>query len=84
MGAHSLRFHNHLNSTSLEHLMAKFRIALTSNYDFDNFTESFLNAPLMPESTANVVAKELNTVDPEGHIYYRVVPNSYVLRIRES
>lgn len=64
--------------------MARRRIILSSNYDEDNFTESFLNTPAMEEQVALIIVAALNTIDPQGPIYYREVAPNYVLAVREA
>ena len=59
--------------------MSQVRIACTSNYDSEVFTESFVNVPLMWIEKAWQIYHILNSIDPNGKNYYKPVPIDYVL-----
>lgn len=61
--------------------MSKKRIAITSNYDRDNYTERFLEVPPMDESLAWEVCHLLNAVNPEGPDYYQPKDPDYQLYV---
>jgi hypothetical protein len=64
--------------------MTRKRIILSSNYDEDNFTECFFSSYSLPAEVAKTVCDALNTIDPQGSVYYKAVSTDYVLRVREA
>lgn len=59
--------------------MANKRIAITSNYDNEMFTETLLDVPIMGEDVAQKVCNQLNNINPNGSVYYKPVDIDYVL-----
>jgi hypothetical protein len=59
--------------------MALFRIAITSNYDKDNFEEKFLEVPLGSSKEMWTICHAINSIDPQSPHYYVPVPLDYVL-----
>ena len=59
--------------------MANKRIAITSNYDDEMYTETFLQVPVMTEHLAKGICRKLNNIHPNSRDYYKPVAIDYVL-----
>jgi len=52
------------------------RIAITSNFDDETFSERMLDLPPMDADLAREICELANQINPHGHIYYKsVLPN---------
>lgn len=55
------------------------RICIASNYDKEMFFEKFVNIPAASEYTCHKIAELLNSINPQGEYYYKVVDLDYQL-----
>lgn len=59
--------------------MSLVRIARTSNYDVEVYSEKFVDVPPMDEDRAWQICHLLNSLNPSGADYYQPKPLNYVL-----
>lgn len=58
------------------------KIVKSSNYDRDDYVESFLDIPSLPTKEAAEIAKIINRCTiPDGDDYYKVVNDDYKLHL---